>query len=252
VESIISKEQIEVLYNQKSGDPDQHLSKICKNAVHAVFTLGIHGDAFATVSEWLSNTSPSLSIPFVPLIVRLDDTSETLHNVLGIPKGAIVFGRHGGYTTFNIDFAQEAVLEAAQKHPDWYFIFLNTAPFRIDLPNLIFLPASTCSSYKTKFINTCDAMIHARLDGETFGLACAEFSIRSKPVITWLGGSLAHIAMLKDKGFYYKNKKELKAIFSYIAKNIEVIRQANWDAYSTQYNPTAVMEKFDAVFLQPF
>lgn len=36
---------------------------------------------------------------------------------------------------------------------------------------------------KTTFINTCDAMLWARHDGETFGLAIGEFSSKNKPVI---------------------------------------------------------------------
>lgn len=256
VESIILKEHIDVLYNQKYGVPDEHQSKICKNAVHAVFTLGVHGDVFAAISEWLSQQDPPCYVPFVPYMVRLDDTLETLHSELNIPHDAIVFGRHGGYNTFNIEFAKEVVLEAAQLHPNWYFIFLNTAPFcnsnSLDFPNIIFLPGSANSSYKTKFINTCDAMLHARLEGETFGHACAEFSIRNKPIITWLGGDRAHIAMLGDKGLYYNNKEELKNILSYFENNIKSIRRSNWDVYSKKYNPIAVMEKFDEVFLQPF
>ena len=37
---------------------------------------------------------------------------------------------------------------------------------------------------KVSFINTCDCMIHARTDGETFGLAIAEFSTLNKPIIS--------------------------------------------------------------------
>lgn len=159
VELLILKEHIDVLYNQKAGSPDQHQSKICKNAVHAVFTPDVHGDAFATISEWLSAQSPSLRIPFVPYMVRLDDTSETLRSELGIPEGALVFGRHGGYNTFDLGFVKEAVLEAAQAHPDWYFIFLNTAPFApTSFPNIFFLEGSASLAYKTKFINTCVAI----------------------------------------------------------------------------------------------
>lgn len=34
------------------------------------------------------------------------------------------------------------------------------------------------------FIRTCDAMLHARMSGETFGLAIAEFSAHNRPVLT--------------------------------------------------------------------
>ncbi len=255
VESIILKEQIDVLYNLKAGMRDEHVSRVCKNAVHAVFLpFEIHGDTFATISDWMSEQawrSGTPNVPFVPHMVRLEDISESLHEELGISRGAVVFGRHGGYTTFCIEFAQETVTEMAQTHPDWYFVFLNTQPF-CQLPNVIFLEGTVDMIYKTKFINTCDAMIHGRTGGESFGLACAEFSIKNKPVITYLGGGdQAHIAMLGDKGLYYRNKEELKSIIEYCGSNIDEIRQSHWDAYSERYDPETVMEQFDAVFLKP-
>ena len=244
------KEKIEALYTIKSGEPDRRISKACKNIVHAVFSLKPHGDAYAAISQWLSDTNPSLHVPVVPHMVRVDDTSETLRKELNIPPEAVVFGRHGGFTTFNLKFAQEAVLEIAKEHPDWYFVFLNTQPFGA-APNVIFLPGTADMVYKTKFINTCDAMIHARQDGETFGLACGEFSIKNKPVITWLGGSNAHIAILGDKGFFYRDKQELISTILSCGNNIVDIRKSKWDMYSEQFCPKVVMEKFDKVFLQP-
>lgn len=250
VESVISKENIGALYKLCAGEPGGFLSAKCKNLVHAVFSLGVHGDVFAAISPWLSDLNPSLHVPVVPHMIRLDDTLETLHDELKIPKGAVVFGRHGGYDTFSLNFATEAVTEIARTHPDWFFIFLNTPRF-CELSNVIFLPGNADLHYKTKFINTCDAMIHARQDGETFGLACGEFSLKNKPVITWLGGARAHICILGNKGLYYNNKEELTNIILSSGNNIEKIRTLNWDAYSELYNPKAVMKKFDEVFLQP-
>lgn len=251
VESLISKLKIDALYQLTSGEPNGRVSRSCKNLIHGVFQLGLYGDMFAAISQWLSDTNPSLHIPVVPHMVRVDSTHETLHDELGIPRGAVVFGRHGGYGTFSVGFASEAVVEVAMAHPDWYFLFLNTAQF-CNLPNVIFLPGTAEMVYKTKFINTCDAMIHARIDGETFGLACAEFSIKNKPVITWVGGAGAHISILGSKGIYYHNKEELISILLSSGNNIEEIRQSNWDAYSEKYNPQTVMETFDKVFLQPY
>ena len=250
VEAIIAREKIDVLYNQKSGEVDRNLSKVCKNAVHAVFSLGAHGDVFASISQTLSDQNPTLAVPAVPYMIRLADNLETLHEELHIPRGAVVFGRHGGYSTFDLAMAQEAVTELAQLHPDWFFLFLNTAPF-CRLSNVIFLPGTADMVYKTKFINTCDAMIHARSDGETFGLACGEFSIKNKPVITCIAckAPKAHINILGNKGFYYQDKESLKDILLSCAKNIEGIRQSHWDAYSEQYNPKAVMKRFEEVFL---
>ena len=129
---------------------------------------------------------------------------------------------------------------------------MNTIKF-CDLPNVIFLPATADMLYKTKFINTCDIMIHARHRGETFGLACAEFSIKNKPVITWNGSfERSHIEILGTKGLYYNTKEELIRLILECGIKINDIRSKNWDAYSEKFNPTAVMNMFNNVFIKPF
>lgn len=251
IDHVLLREKVDIFYVLKSGAKDDKISKICKNAVHAVFTAQIHGDAYACVSQWLSKQYPSLNLAYVPHMVRLENTTDTLHEELNIPHGAVVFGRHGAATTFNLDFAKEAVIEMAQQHKDWYFIFLNTNKF-CDLSNVIFLPLTADMTYKTKFINTCDIMLHARSDGETFGLACAEFSIKNKPVITWnQSHERSHIEILGTKGLYYGNKQELLDVLQSCGENIDQIRSGYWDCYSAKYNPTRVMQKFNEVFIQP-
>jgi hypothetical protein len=252
VEEIIREKKIDILYNLKSGRIDSHLSKFCKNAIHAVFLpFEIHGNVYATISNWMSQQTTGLNIPVVPHLVRLADTSETLHAELGIPPGAVVFGRHGGYDTFDIDFAKKAIQELATAYPEWYFVFLNTNPF-CTLSNVIFLPGTSDLNYKTKFINTCDAMIHARLLGETFGLSCAEFSVKNKPVITYWGSQdRAHIDILGSYGLYYNDEEGLRNLVLFCGANIQEIRLSKWDAYSEQYSPTVVMQQFDRIFIRP-
>ena len=50
---------------------------------------------------------------------------------------------------------------------------------------IIFLSGTFDQKKKAKFINTCDAMIHARSVGESFGSSCAEFAIKNKPILTY-------------------------------------------------------------------
>lgn len=252
VDEVLRREKVDIFYAQKAGAVDDKVSRVCKNAIHAVFPeVQVHGDKYACISSWLSGLYPHLRLPYVPYMVRLDETRETLHEELSIPYGAVVFGRHGGLDSFDITFAQQAVQEVAEKHREWYFLFLNTDKF-CDLPNVIFLPSTADMVYKTKFINTCDAMIHARERGETFGLACAEFSIQNKAVITWANSpERSHIDILRNKGMYYSNKQDLIDILLFCGNNIDTIRAQDWDAYSADYNPQAVMKKFDQVFIKP-
>lgn len=252
VNDILRREKCDIFYAQKAGERDDKVSKVCKNAIHAVFgNIDPHGDVYACISEWLSMRYAGGRLPNVPYMVRLADTEETLHHELGIPEGAVVFGRHGGFDQFDIKYAKSVVRQIAQEHSDWYFLFLNTEKF-CELPNVIFLPLTADMVYKTKFINTCDAMLHARKGGETFGLACAEFSIKNKPVITCSSkGDMAHRGMLGEKGLYYANKNELLKLVRNVGENIAQVRAGDWDAYSQEYSPEAVMKKFDKVFIKP-
>jgi hypothetical protein len=92
-------------------------------------------------------------------------------------------------------------------------------------------------------------MLHARGIGESFGLACGEFSIKGKPVITYaLSPQRSHIEILGDKGILYQGKKDLANIFQNF--NREVQYEKNWDAYSQDFSSKVVMKKFDDVFIK--
>jgi hypothetical protein len=172
------------------------------------------------------------------------DTTATLRGELGLPANAIVIGRYGGFTEFNIQEAHEAIYEylnSPQADPNVYFLFMNTRQFAHH-PRIIYLNKNIDFNYKERFVNTCDAMIHARIEGETFGLSIAEFSIRNKPVITCPTGDMEHINILGDKAILYMSKDNLIAVFN----NIKYIIRGgtNWNAYS-YYTPANIMEMFD-------
>ena len=53
-------------------------------------------------------------------------------------------------------------------------------------------------------------MLHARYIGESFGLSCAEFSVRNKPIITYeKSPERNHIDTLDEKGIYYENYSDI-------------------------------------------
>jgi hypothetical protein len=165
---------------------------------------------------------------------------------LGIPTDGFVFGRNGGLETFDIAFVKEAIREVIDERSDIWFVFQCTEKF-IDHERVIFLPPSTDSDYKVKFINTCDVMLHARTVGESFGMACGEFSIKNKPIITWWGSpERSHIDILGDIGIYYNTKDDVIDILLNISK--DDIRNRDWNAYR-EYEPEKVMNKFKQVYL---
>jgi len=262
-ENILKENNIDVLYTIKGGSVDEVVSINVKTCVHSVFQVyDPHGDIYAYISKWLSDKMSNGKLPYVDFMVRLPDIDVNMRKELNIPDNAIVFGRHGGHDTFSIPFAFDVVNQIVQERNDIYFLFLNTQQNCVNYnkrlinhKQIIHLPPTSDLEIKTKFINTCDAMLHARINGESFGLAIGEFSIRNKPVITWTGKDvkkyyphfhdLAHIDILGDKGIYYNDEKELKDILL----NFNKQKNKNWDAYSEYYNPDIIMKKFKNVFL---
>lgn len=249
IDIILSENECEYFFMEKGGKPDGIISKVSKNLINAISvcdTNDIHGDIFAMGSEWLSKIT-DYEIPYVPYIVTLPEGHLDLRNELNIPNDAFVFGRNGGFETFDIPFVKEAIMEIIDQRKDIWFLFQCTQPF-ITHERVIYLPSSTDPEYKVKFINSCDAMLHARSVGESFGMACGEFSIKNKPVITWNGSrERSHIDILNDKGIYYNNKNDIVNILLNITK--KDILGTDWNAY-TDYSPEKVMKKFKEIYLR--
>lgn len=252
LDDLLKSRNADLLYAIKAGKRDGLVSRVMPTMVHAVFPCNptqAHGSAYAYISEWLSKHCSNGKIPSVPHIVHLPDVQGDLRATLGIPDDALVLGCHGGQKSFDVPCAIEGLKAALNSRADLYAIFLNVAPF-VQHPKAIFLPGSPDMAYKVRFINTCDAMLHARLQGESFGLACGEFSIRNKPVITYLHGKHGHhIDVLGDKGFYYHDKNSLLTIVRGMEK--AQLADKDWDCYTARYNPATVMESFERHLIKP-
>jgi hypothetical protein len=252
--SYIDQNQIDAVYYIKAGMNDGKLVPNAKNLVHSVFQLhDPHGDVYAYVSKWLSTQMSGGTLPFVPHIVDIlkYDHEADYRKFFNIPAAATVFGYYGGPDSFNIPFAREAVINVARANKNVYFLFMNSNQF-CDEPNVFFISGTSDMTTKIGFINTCDACIHARNGGESFGLTVAEFSVKNKPIITstWCDSGfndLAHIEMLGDKSIIYNNYDELFGILTNFPDII--YKHKNWNAYS-MYSPELVMNQFNNVFLK--
>ena len=229
---------------------DMQLVSACPNCLHDVFQMQPHGERYATVSRYLALSFNRPDVPFVPHIVHFrSECSDNLREMLGIPADAFVFGRYGGFNQFDISYVHDAICEFIRTNATTYFIFANTRAFCDAHAQILHVDVLYDEADKLKFINTCDAMLHARSDGETFGLSIAEFSIKNKPVVTThssIPNSDAHIDMLGERAIIYRNKPELIAIFQNI-KQIAASRD-DWNAYA-DYNPESVMRQFMEVFI---
>jgi len=244
----LEKEGVRVVYMTKPGPYDGFLVPGVKNCIHAQFLCDeFHGDVYAYLSPWMSKVMTGRDDSFVPFYVPRLESAENLRKKLKIRSQARVFGRHGGWDTFNIPFVRKVVASHVRSHPQDHFIFLNTRPITgtESLENVHYLPATVDPREKAKFLATCDAMIHARDTGETFGLAVAEFAVLGKPVITY-GGSRerAHLEMLGEKALIYKSKEELLKVLREFRRRAIVGTE-----YAEYADPKIVMEIFRKNFL---
>ena len=250
IDTILEKNNCDAFLMEKGGEPDGVLSSVCKNLINAISgnwkSEWVHGDVYAMGSKWLSKIT-DYKIPYVPYMVYLPNTDENMRNELGIPQNDLVFGRNGGWETFDLDFVKQAIVEVLEERTDIWFVFQFTEPF-VNHERVIYLPGTANLETKVKFINTCDVMLHARKVGESFGLSCAEFSIRNKPVITYYNSpEKNHIDTLGEMGIYYENKLDILYILRNLDKN--EINALEWNCYR-EYSPEKVVQKFKEVYLK--
>lgn len=244
VDQFLKKQSCDILYLIKGGEIDNKLSNVTKNVVHCVFNAGEpHGHVYSCISDSVRNYNGQ---PVVPHMINLPSEDGNLREVLNIPKNSIVFGRYGGYKQFNIPQVHRVVYKVALENPNIYFLFANTEEFCPRLKNIIHIDKIIDVRKKVEFINSCDAMLWARLDGETFGIAIGEFSSRNKPIIACKIGYLNHVKVLGDHAFWYQSADDL---FNILTKfRVHVLGIENWNCFH-KYDPDTVMSKFKMVYI---
>ena len=255
LENICEKNNVDAFYAIKGGEDDGFMPKNTKRLAHCIFRMDQpHGDVYSGVCKYISEKHGGTH-PYVHHILEKEapEVEDDFREEFGIPKTDLVLGRHGGFDTFNLPFTHSSIISALEKRKDLWFVFLNTNPF-IYHERVIYLPWTMDEKYKAKFVNTCDAMIHARYDGEIFSLSTAEFSIRNKPVITWNPPNppghydTGHIYVMKDDAIYYEDANQLLHILTNLDK--KEINDLRWDHYCYNYTPKKVINEFDEVYLK--
>ena len=235
----------------KDGIKQDAIVTSTKFGVHVVFQWhGPHGDVYAYISEWLSkevkkNYGVEKDLPFVPYIVNMPEPTRSLREELGIPKDKFIIGRLGGYDTFDLPFVWEAVKIIAETRDDVVFLFPNTMPF-MNHKNVVFMDPFFDQQRKSNFIHTCDAMLHGRNLGESFGLAISEFLYQNKPVISWEGGfDKNHVNMLKPYDLLYTKE----TAFQKIMELPDLVGAHDYKKIVEPFTPKNVMNKFKEVFI---
>ena len=269
--NILNNKKITYLYFIKYGTftnfPIVDNIKIC---IHCVYTTNEpHGNIYCAVSDTVAtNNTNNIKYPVVPHIITQYDTTENLRKILNIPQDAIVFGRHGGSDTFDIQFTKDIITFILTNYTNIYFIFAVRPDILSDInhPRLIFIKPFIDVKIKRMFINTCDAMIHASSLGESFGISILEFCKANKPVITFTG-KLSNIPFYNNqhlknlnvidannnllpvelhKCYTYDSSESLLNILTNF-KNLRII--SNIDSVCELFTPINVINKFNDTFL---
>lgn len=246
---------IDYFYAQKYGYNDGIMVPYSKNCIHSLFSRtldNVHGDVYALVSEWQSKII-DYQLPFVPYMINMPTHDYDFRSELDLPTDAIVIGRYGGIETFNIPFVKDAIKTVLDKRDNIYFLFLNTEKF-INHPRCQFFDPIIDPHYKLQFIQTCDAFLHARDYGETFGLSVLEFATQNKQIISYFNkelqcshplGGQAHFLYLGDNCHKFTDEPTLLEILLNLEKNNPFDTTYLNDVYS----PKQVIDQFNKVFL---
>jgi hypothetical protein len=219
---------------------------------HCIFNGMIH---LGTVHTVISNSVPHVpnsATRVLPNMLVVMNHAEDLRDTLHIPKDAVVFGRYGALHTFSIPWVKETVVRFAKEHPNVWFLFMNTQPFSDmrELSNIVYIRGSSDLGLKRAFINTCDVMLHGRIDGETFGCAIGEFAICGVPILTspclhraFGYPADGHLDILGNQAIVYTNPDVLWAWLEAFYKK-EVIVNMNNNGY-LEFVPDKVMPIFE-------
>ena len=244
--------KLKYIYTQKGGEKDSWNSQKIKTLIHAVYPqklTQIHGHKYAFISEWLSKSFANNKVEFVPYIVKKPKIKKDLKASLRIKKDQLVFGCHGGSSSFDLNFVKDAIKEIVQQRQDITFLFLNIDSFA-NHPRIKFLKGTSNEIFKQKFINSCDAMIYGRSLGESFGHACGEFAVSDKPIISYkFIRHKSHLYNLSsNRVIEYYSRKSLFNILDRFKKNI-YFSQKYKNKYK-DYSAQNVMRIFNRVFLK--
>ena len=276
VEQFIQDSELDAIYIIKFGTADRYVFKGCPTLVHSVFKVDPHGYRYATVSNYLKTVhSPATltdeqrtSVKVVPHMIDMPSMQELRTREGGIPDyrqkhgipdadHAFVIGRYGGLKQFNLPQVHEGIVRFLNEPQlpgtkPVYFLFANTLPFysheRIKYVDIIYDKHD-----KAAFILSCDAMIHGRSDGETFGLSLGEFAFYNKPVITTLTDEFnAHLDIMQDRAIQYKTDPtcvfNMLRIVEDTVRGFVKLHNGNLNGYA-EFTPANAMKQFKTVFL---
>lgn len=251
------------VYLLKKGLHDGLLIPGIPNSVHAIFQYyQPHGDSYAYISDWLARTMsrsqnkyiPARFRPYIPLeklklssvpfSVNLPLPATNLRTEFGIPDEAKLCLRFGGMETFDIPWVKRILIESLDEDSNLWFLGVNTEKFTTH-KRAVFAPPIFGLQTKADLIGSADFILHARRQGESFGMNILESMQGGKPILAWYGGwDRNHVALL-DKSSLYFTPLDLKSKILGYGRNSDVQRNL---AVGDSFRPHRIFPRFQSVF----
>ncbi len=147
-----------------------------------------------------------LPVPSEGPLVGSPEAGRLLRAKLGIPDGAMLFGRIGRADDSIYDpIGIEAFKIALKSRQDIHYLVMSAPPVlrkKVSdegIPNVHFLLPSSKDEDVWAFHAAIDCLAHFRMDGESFGLNIVESMLSGKPIITHRSHIWnAHLEYLED------------------------------------------------------
>lgn len=259
---------------------DQMRARKIKTVYHCFgWCHQVYADAHAVVSNWAAvhfrghPTGPVIPYPVTECPEVPQSAVDKVRTDLGIPLDAPVVCTFGAASSFDLPstvrtlFGSKAILENWMNQvPTLHLIQMPAIDVinRYTHPRIHTHPRDSREEVKTAFIKSCDAMLHARKIGESFGMAIAEFSRCNKPIITMnnnyqpgsaIGGyETAHVEYLGSKGWFYRpsNLASMVQQFQRLAeaKANGTLATMDFNAYRFAEPSTVMKQGFQKHFLE--
>lgn len=242
MQDIINDISPDYFFAIKGGNYDGVVSNN-KNVENLIMAVGmsrdIHGDKYYYCSSWLSMMCGG---DYVPHMINIPNVDGDLRDKYNIPKDAIVITRTGGHGTFDIDFVRQAIINTIDIRNDVYYIMQNVDRF-INHERVIFIDKMVSMIDKVKLINTSDYLLHARKQGESFGITIGEFSVKNKGIISYANSiEKNHNLILGDDALWYNTYDDICGILKSIDKK-------DYPNMYKDYLPSVVMDRFKNKYL---
>ena len=262
----------DVAYFIKSGENDGTEFDKTPSLIHAVFqNYDPHGASYVYNSDWLAKKMqfrrflPSSlykgylgkwngclnarDFDFLPHVCNVKNVVPNRNLLSGIDDDSFVVLRYGGWDSFDNAWVQDELLNFVEQHKNAVALMVNTKPF-CSHKRIRFLQKFTNPLERDHLLAACDVFIHARNQGESFGLSLVEAMQANKQVLSWSGGKdQNHVELLRSSGALFANKLELQSKLEFMYSGVKLVDTKLLSSRSQQFRPEIIAPKFESLLL---